>query len=210
VHRPARPDAAPVAVDPQRPAARRAIVRNLVVLATVAIVVLLAADRRLVDNPRRPAAEALTERMDAHYRDVRAGTLVLPPEPGRVDDQVDGVRTDRGRWALVGQVDGTCYAMWWAADGSRHVRTVPDMLSCEPRIGASDDPATVDSSAISADEDAAAANWDPVLPARTSVRPWWIPLLLGAGWVALSASSRITVILVTHGRNLARWSATAR
>lgn len=189
-----------------RSATRRALLRNGVVLALVAIVVVLAAEQRFADNPLRPAAEALTDRMDVLYREVRAGALELPREPGPVDPLIRGVRTERERWALAGSADSTCYAMWWTSDGRRHLRTVPNRLSCDPRTGSSDDPDTVARSALAADERDDTANWGALLPPATIVRIWWIPLLVVAGWIALSASTRVVVILVSRGRNLARWS----
>lgn len=194
---------------PEPTAARRAILRNAVILAVLAVTVLLAANQRFTDNPRRAGADALVERMEGLYREVRAGTVVLPREPASIDEQVSGVRTERGRWSLAGTADGTCYAMWWDQSGRRHVRTVPGRLSCDPRMGSSDDPDTVASSALTVDEDADTANWDSILPPARSVQAWWIPLLIIVGWISLSACTRIVVILVTKGKNLARWRSTA-
>lgn len=108
-----------------------------------------------------------------------------------------------GRWALAAEVDDTCYAMWWGADGVRHVRTVADLLSCDPRTGASFEDDTVARSGLAAPETADRARWDGVLPDPTVVAVWWIPLLLVAGAVVLAAVVRIVVVLVT-GRTSAR------
>lgn len=175
---------------------RRVLVRDVLVILVSATVVAVAGQYREIANPARPEAAALTERLDAVYRDVRSGELSLVGDATSIDD-VRAARVAEDRWAVTGEVNETCYAMWWAADGTRHVRTVPDLLACEPSIGSSFEPETVARAGLSADEGLATARWDGLLPPGSVVALWWLPLLLVAGGLMLGAVVRIIVVLAT-------------
>lgn len=197
----------------RRPAVRRALVRNVAVLIVAVAVIIVAAERRFEDNPRRIPVEALTSRMDTVFDEVRAGTRELPDRSTVVDpgtaaggEPILGVRTARDRWVLVGEANDRCYAVWWGPDGRRRPRIVADERPCTPELASSDDLADVAASGLASRTADGPARWDSLLPANTSVKPWWIPLVIVAGWLALSASTRLIVIVVTRGRMLAQWS----
>lgn len=200
---PSRPRSYAAELAAQRRARRWVIARDVAVMVVAIVVVVVGAALRFGPNPALPRARDLTTRLDAVYRGQRAGDLDVPADAATVAPGIVGARLDDGRWAVVGEVGDTCYAMWWASDGVRHVRTVPDLLACTPRTGGSFEGGTVARSGLSADEEADRAGWAGVLPAPTIVALWWIPLVLVAGAVALAAAVRIVVVLVT-GRTSVR------
>ena len=178
---------------------RRVLTRDgIVVLVTVGVVV-IAGLFRSAPNPARPPAEIITGQLEAVYRDVRSGELQLSEDAIAVGADVRAARIDPDRWAVAGEVGDTCYAMWWDSTGTRRIRVVPALLACQPEIGGSFEPETVARSAPSADESEATARWDLLLPPAISTQAWWIPLLIVAGGIVLSALVRIIVVLATRG-----------
>lgn len=174
--------------------------RDVAVIVFTAIAVTVAGSFRFTPNERLPPAQALTASMDAVFSQQRSGDIVLGDEARTVAPGVMGARID-GRLVVAGEVDDVCYSMWWGESGVRRVRVMPRTVACTPSNGASDSRMNVAVVAPAAPEGAAMANWEPLWPDATRVRVWWLPLLLVAAAIALSAFVRIVVLLVT-GRSV--------
>lgn len=177
----------------------RAIVRDLVVLLVACLAIVVAAEFRTLPSPTYARHTALADDLEDVYRDQRAGVVAFDEEPREVAPGVQAALVNRGRWTVVGQVDDTCYGMWWDDAGERHIRVVAPMRACTPDNGSDPRPATVATSTTSSPETADRANWDAILPDPISIHLWWWPLLVVALYVVLSATVRVIVQMVTSG-----------
>ncbi len=179
---------------------RPSIWRDVAIIVVTALVVVVAGSLRFTPNEKFPPAQDLTASMDAVYDQQRAGDLVLESAARIVTPGVTGARID-DRFAVAGELDNVCYAMWWDESGVRRVRTIPQTVECSPANGASDSKLTVAQVAPAAPASASMANWEPLWPDATRVRVWWLPLMIVAAALILSAFVRVVVMLVT-GRSV--------
>lgn len=195
--------AAPPSREDRRRARDRSIRRDAVVAVLVAASLWAAWLVREQPDPTRPPAVELTQRLDALYRDVRAGELDLDTEPRTVAPEVRGARFPRvtmgDRWVLTGTSGSTCYVLWWDEAGARRTRTLPSGHACEPTTEAmSPKPGTYARLGPEVVEDPTAPSaWTGVVPDPVRLRWWYLPWTIVGGGVLLSALVRISIALLT-------------
>lgn len=183
-------------------ARKRSLIRDTILVVLVAVGLGVAWGFRLQDNPDRPLADDLSERMDATYRSVRSGALSVSDAPSEVAPGIEGFHFVQGnlgdRWVLTGSAGGDCYAMWWDDAGLRRVRTVPSTMDCTPsREMTSSRPGAYERVSKAAPESEPTAAWGPVLPDARILRVWFLPSLIIGGGVGLAALVRISIALLT-------------
>lgn len=174
-----------------------ALARDCAVMLVAMTIVVAAASFRTVPNEAFPAAQAFTARLGRVYDDVRSQDLEMATGPTEFQPDVMGARVSQSRWAVAGQVDGVCYAMWWDASGLRRIRVIPTTVECSPANGANDSARMIARTAPAAHASSGDANWDALWPDETRIQLWWWPLVFVAGAIALSAFVRVVVRLVT-------------
>lgn len=154
-------------------------------------------------DPTHPPAVALTQQLDALYRDVRAGVLDLDTQPRTVAPGVVGARFPRvtadDRWVLTGSSGGACYVLWWDEAGARRTRTLPSGYACEPTTEAmSPRPGSYARIGLEVVSDPAAPSaWTGVVPDPVRLRWWYLPWMIVGGGLLLSALVRVSIALLT-------------
>lgn len=187
----------------QRRARDRSLVRDgiIVVLAVVGLTVSWAV--RDVPNAEFPVAVELVQRLDATFRDVRSGEVVVGTASEVVADGITGARFENAtlgdRWMLTGQAGSDCYVLWWDSDGVRRVRTLPSGEACEPSTDAmSPRPMTFDRiGRVIGEDDASIDQWADVLPDRVRLHYWFLPAMIVGAGIGLSALVRMSIALLT-------------
>lgn len=179
----------------------RALRRDGAIALVAALVLVLIWPVRQIANPDLPLAQELTAQMDATFRAVRAGELDLPTSPAEVAPGIRGLLLERpfgDRWVLAGEAGSDCYAMWWDAEGLRRARTVPSGRACEPASELTSSLRdSFDRAGRAVAEADAASPWELVLPAPFVLRRWFLPAVIVAAAIGLSALVRMSIALLT-------------
>jgi hypothetical protein len=175
-------------------------VRDGILLLVVSAALLASWPFRLVANEDRPPAEALTERLDALFQEVREGREV-PTDPTELAPGIQGARLEVGaaaRWVLAGEAGSDCYVLWWDESGVRRGRTLPSAMACEPTTTAtSPRPQHFDRIGRAVDDPDGPYEWSRILPDPIRYRFWFMPAIIVGTGVALTAAARMVIALLT-------------
>lgn len=186
----------------QRRARNRSLVRDGIVVILVVVGLTASWAVREVPNEDHPAAVELVQRLEATFRDVRGGEVVVGVVPELVAPGIMGARFEGGtledRWMLTGQGGSDCYVLWWDSDGVRRVRTLPSGAACEPSTDAmSPRPDTFDRIGRALDEEEAGIEqWGDVLPDPVRLRYWFLPAVIVGSGIGLAALVRMSIALI--------------
>lgn len=186
----------------KRRARDRSLLRDGIIVLLVVLGLSVTWAVREVPNERLPPARKLTEQLDATYRAIRSGDVVVDGRSEAVAAGIQGGRFERrtagDRWVLVGEAGGDCYVLWWDESGVRRVRILSSALPCEPSTEAmSSRPDTFDRTGRAVDESEPSAAWEDVLPDPIRLRLWFLPALMLGGALGLAALVRMSIALIT-------------
>jgi hypothetical protein len=184
----------------QRRARDRSLLRDGIVLLVVIAAVASMWPLRLVENEDYPAGQALVERFDALFVQIRSG-LELGSTPTEVAPGIQGALVEvanETRWVLTGAAGRDCYALWWDQEGVRRGRTLPTTMPCEPSSSVtSPRPQHFERIGRAVRETDGPYDWAPVLPDPVRYRFWFLPAVILGGGLGLAAVVRITIALLT-------------
>jgi hypothetical protein len=183
----------------------RATVLHLAVIVAALAALIPVVSGREVDNPDYPGARALADRMEAAYRAVDAGTADIGSFTVEDDGFSGGVfEVDRAGvvndyFVLAGSHLGDCFVLRWVRFEVPFVGRLLPRFDCVPsRPMLNFSPSAWEAIAPNVTS-RSGLEWYPVVPDPLRLAPWFFPLTLVLGGLALQQAISLSVVHLRGG-----------